>query len=63
MQFSVDYSVLKNRGTSYEKSYFAVMAFVAALAYVLMIVVGPTSGAGIVFFRVYYILGGALVPA
>src|SRR5260370_23868834 len=39
------------------------MAFVATLAYVLMIVVGPTSGAGIVFFRVYYILGGALVPA
>src|SRR6266571_4505978 len=40
-----------------------VMAFVATLAYVLMIVVGPTSSAGIVFFRVYYILGGALVPA
>ena len=40
-----------------------VMAFVATLAYVLMIVVGPTSSVGIVFFRVYYILGGALVPA
>src|SRR6266852_7166621 len=40
-----------------------VMAFVATLAYVLMVVVGPTSGTGIVFFRVYYILGGALVPA
>jgi hypothetical protein len=39
------------------------MAFVATLAYVLMVAVGPTSGAGIVFFRVYYILGGALVPA
>jgi hypothetical protein len=40
-----------------------VMAFVATLAYVLMIAVGPTSGAGIVFFRVYYILGAALVSA
>ncbi len=40
-----------------------VMAFVATLAYVLMIVVGPTSSAGIVFFRVYYILGAALVSA
>jgi hypothetical protein len=39
------------------------MAFVATLAYVLLIAVGSTSGAGIVFFRVYYILGGALVPA
>jgi hypothetical protein len=39
------------------------MAFVATLAYVLLIAVGPTSGAGIVFFRIYYILGGALVPA
>ncbi len=39
------------------------MAFLATLAYVLMIVVQPASGAGIVFFRIYYILGAALMPA
>ncbi len=39
------------------------MAFIATLAYVLMVIVGPTSDAGVVFFRLYYILGGALTPA
>ena len=39
------------------------MAFIATLAYVLMIIAGPTSNAGIIFFRLYYILGGALTPA
>lgn len=39
------------------------MAFLATLAYVLMIVVQPTSSGGILLFRSYYILGGALVPA
>jgi hypothetical protein len=39
------------------------MAFLATLAYVLMIVVQPANGAGIVFFRIYYILGAALMPA
>ncbi len=39
------------------------MAFIATLAYVLMVIVGPTSAAGVVFFRLYYILGGALTPA
>lgn len=39
------------------------MAFLATLAYVLMIIVQPTSTAGIFLFRVYYTLGGALVPA
>jgi hypothetical protein len=39
------------------------MAFVATLAYVLMVVAGPTSDAGVIFFRLYYILGGALTPA
>jgi hypothetical protein len=39
------------------------MAFLATLAYVLMIVVQPTSGVGVLFFRIYYILGGALMPA
>ncbi|HZR42868.1 MAG TPA: hypothetical protein VFB12_22300 [Ktedonobacteraceae bacterium] len=40
-----------------------IMAFVATLAYVFMIVAQPTSAAGILLFRVYYILGAALVPA
>src|SRR5271167_3551624 len=39
------------------------MAFLATLAYVLMIVVQPTSDVGVLFFRIYYILGGALMPA
>lgn len=38
------------------------MAFLATLAYVLMILVQPTSGSGVLLFRTYYILG-ALVPA
>lgn len=36
------------------------MAFVATLSYVLMVLVGPASQAGILYFRMYYILGGAL---
>jgi len=39
------------------------MAFFATLSYVCMALVGPTSGAGIVFFRLYYILGAALAPS
>ena len=39
------------------------MAFVATLAYLAMIVVQPASASGILFFRIYYILGGALTPA
>jgi hypothetical protein len=39
------------------------MAFVATLAYVLMIVAQPTSSAGIICFRLYYMFGAALVPA
>lgn len=39
------------------------MAFLATLFYVCMLVVQPTSGAGILFFRLYYILGGALMPS
>jgi hypothetical protein len=39
------------------------MAFVATLAYVFMVIAGPTSGAGVVLFRVYYFLGAALVSA
>jgi hypothetical protein len=40
-----------------------IMAFLATLAYVLMVIAGPTSNAGVVLFHVYYILGAALVPA
>jgi hypothetical protein len=39
------------------------MAFLATLAYVFMVIVGPTSSTGIVLFRIYYIFGAALVPA
>lgn len=40
-----------------------IMAFVATLSYVMMIAVQPTSDAGLVFFRLYYILGAALMPS
>lgn len=40
-----------------------IMAFLATLAYVLMVIVGPTSTIGTAFFRIYYIFGAALVPA
>lgn len=40
-----------------------VMAFLATLSYVFMIIVQPTSSAGVILFRLYYILGAALVPA
>jgi hypothetical protein len=39
------------------------MAFLATLAYVLMLVVQPTSVVGVQFFRVYYILGAELMPS
>src|SRR6266568_2976114 len=39
------------------------MAFVATLAYVCIVVVGPTSAAGVALFRLYYILGAALMAA
>ncbi|WP_376793778.1 hypothetical protein [Thermogemmatispora sp.] len=39
------------------------MAFVATLAYVLMIPAQPTSTLGIALFRLYYILGAALTSA
>ncbi len=40
-----------------------IMAFLATLAYVVMVIVGPTSSTGVALFRIYYILGAALVPA
>jgi len=39
------------------------MAFFATLSYVCMALIGPTTGAGIIFFRLYYILGAALAPS
>ena len=39
------------------------MAFVATLAYVVMIIVQPTSAFGVLCFRLYYILGAALMPS
>lgn len=39
------------------------MAFMATLAYLLMVAVSPTSSAGVALFRIYYILGGALTSA
>ncbi|MBX5451675.1 hypothetical protein [Thermogemmatispora sp.] len=39
------------------------MAFVATLAYVLMIPAQPTSALGTALFRIYYILGAALTSA
>jgi hypothetical protein len=39
------------------------MAFVGTLAYVLMVVVGPTTTGGEALFRTYYIFGAALTAA
>lgn len=39
------------------------MAFVATLAYILMVLGDPTSQMGIFYFRLYYTLGAALTPA
>ncbi len=39
------------------------MAFFATLSYVFMVLIGPTTSAGIIFFRLYYILGAALAPS
>ena len=39
------------------------MAFLATLAFVFSVVIGPTTTAGELLFRVYYILGGALTSA
>jgi len=39
------------------------MAFLATLAYMVMVLVTPTSQAGVFWFRLYYTLGAALTPA
>lgn len=40
-----------------------IMAFLATLAYVFMIVLQPTSTPGVLLFRIYYVLGAALMPS
>lgn len=39
------------------------MGFLGTLAYMLMVAAGPTSSAGVIFFRLYYILGAGLTPS
>jgi hypothetical protein len=39
------------------------MAFVATLAYILLVLGDPTSETGKFYFRLYYVLGAALTPA
>ena len=39
------------------------MAFLATLAFVFAVVIGPTTASGEGLFRIYYILGGALTSA
>src|SRR5579884_2922715 len=39
------------------------MAFVATLAYINMLLLQPTSPAGTLCFRIYYALGGSIMPA
>jgi hypothetical protein len=39
------------------------MAFAATLAYMGMLLVGPTTDTGTVLFRLYYMLGGAIMPS
>ena len=40
-----------------------IMAFIATAMYVCMIIAQPTSPLGVLFFRLYYILGAALMPS
>ncbi len=40
-----------------------VMAFLATLAYICMLIVQPTSVAGMFFFRIYYLFGASVMPA
>jgi hypothetical protein len=40
-----------------------VMACIATLAYICMLIVQPTSGAGTFFFRMYYLFGASIMPA
>src|SRR5258708_19613541 len=40
-----------------------IMAFIATATYVCMTIAQPTSAVGVLFFRLYYILGAALMPS
>jgi hypothetical protein len=40
-----------------------VMAFLATVAYICMLIVQPTSIAGMLFFRCYYLFGASIMPA
>jgi hypothetical protein len=55
--------VRRRRASQLYWSIALTMAFLATLAYVFMVIAVPTSSAGIVLFRIYYILGASLVPA
>ncbi len=55
--------IRRRRASQLYWSIALIMAFLATLAYVLMVIVQPTSDAGIALFRLYYILGASLVPA
>ncbi|HEY7418439.1 MAG TPA: hypothetical protein VH593_24880 [Ktedonobacteraceae bacterium] len=39
------------------------MAFLATVSYIVMLFVQPTSETGTLLFRIYYVLGGTLMPA
>ncbi len=55
--------IRRRRNSQLYWSIALIMAFLATLAYVFMVIVGPTTSIGIVLFRIYYIFGAALVPA
>ena len=40
-----------------------IMAFLATLAYMGMVISGPTSTTGMLLFRLYYMLGGTIMPS
>jgi hypothetical protein len=40
-----------------------IMAFLATLAYMGMVISGPTSAIGTLLFRLYYMLGGTIMPS
>src|SRR5690242_13201914 len=40
-----------------------IMAFLATLAYMGMVISGPTSATGTLLFRLYYMLGGTIMPS
>src|SRR5438046_10758351 len=55
--------IRRRRNSQLYWSIALIMAFLATLAYVFMVIVGPTTSTGIVLFRIYSLLGEALVLA